>query len=284
MGQSMADTAPRAFVCGHPIGHSRSPLIHRYWLQKNNLSGSYEPIDIAPDDFAGFLAGMTAAGLTGGNVTIPHKERAFELVSKRDHAAERIGAVNTIWTENEKLVGGNTDAYGFAANLDTNAIAWRDADTAIIFGAGGAARAVVHALQEAGIGQIRLINRTAARAQDLAEEFGQGASGHGWGAIADLLPSADLLINTTSLGMAGQPPLELDLIALPDNAIVTDIVYTPLETQLLRKARERGLKAVDGLGMLLHQAAPGFERWFGTMPVVDGALRAHIVADLEASR
>ncbi len=280
----MADTVPRAFVCGHPIGHSRSPLIHRYWLQKHNLAGSYEPIDIEPDDFAGFLASMTAASLTGGNVTIPHKERAFELVSKRNRAAERIGAVNTIWTENGKLVGGNTDAYGFAANLDANASAWRDADTAIILGAGGAARAVVHALQEAGIGKIRLINRTAIRAEDLAEEFGQGASGHGWGATADLLPSADLLINTTSLGMAGQPPLELDLIALPDNAIVTDIVYTPLETQLLRKARERGLKTVDGLGMLLHQAVPGFERWFGTMPVVDDALRAHIVADLEASR
>ncbi|MEX0954736.1 MAG: shikimate dehydrogenase [Rhizobiaceae bacterium] len=280
----MGSGSPRAFVCGHPIGHSRSPLIHRYWLDELGLSGSYDPVAIAQENLAGFLSGISADGWAGGNLTIPHKEHAFRLVLRRDRAAERIGAVNTLWVENGNLAAGNTDAYGFAANLDTHSSAWRNAETALVLGAGGAARAVVHALQEANIADIRIANRTAARAEDLAAAVGGGATGHSWSGVHELLPTSDILINTTSLGMAGQPPLDLDIAEMPAEAIVTDIVYTPLETPLLRQAREIGLVAVDGLGMLLHQAVPGFERWFGKKPVVSAALRMHIVADLEKSR
>lgn len=280
----MVSGPPRAFVCGHPIGHSRSPLIHRYWLDEMGLSGSYDPVDIAPEDLADFLSGISAAGWTGGNITIPHKEHAFRLVARRDRAAERIGAVNTLWIENGHLAGGNTDAYGFAANLDAHSRDWRNAEFALVLGAGGAARAIVHSLQEAGIARIRVANRTAARAEDLAAAFGGGATGHSWAAIHDLLPTSNILVNTTSLGMAGQPPLDLDIAGMPAEAIVADIVYTPLETPLLRQARQMGLVGIDGLGMLLHQAVPGFERWFGKKPVVSAALRAHIVADLEKSR
>ena len=280
----MANGPPRAFVCGHPIGHSRSPLIHRYWLDELGLSGSYDPVDVAPKNLADFLSGVGAGGWAGGNVTIPHKEHAFRLVARRDRAAERIGAVNTLWLENGGLAGGNTDAYGFAANLDAHSREWRNAETAIVLGAGGAARAVVHALREAGIPSIRIANRTTARAEALAAAFGLGATGHSWSGVHELLPTSDILVNTTSLGMAGQPPLDLDIAAMPAKSIVTDVVYTPLETPLLRLARAMGLVAVDGLGMLLHQAVPGFERWFGKKPVVSAALRAHIVADLEKSR
>jgi shikimate dehydrogenase len=280
----MADAAPRAFVCGHPIGHSRSPLIHRYWLGELGLRGSYEAVDVQPDDFAAFVAGLGDAGWAGGNVTIPHKEQAYRLAGRRDRAAERIGAVNTLWIENGTVIGGNTDAYGFAANLDVSAKSWRSAGTALVLGAGGAARAVLHALQEAGISRIRIVNRNAARAGDLASAFGSAVIGHPWQEAGELLSSSELLVNTTSLGMAGQPPLELDISALPNHAVVTDIVYSPLETALLRQARQLGLAAVDGLGMLLHQAVPGFERWFGKKPVVSDALRAHIVSDLEKRR
>jgi shikimate dehydrogenase len=284
MARSMAEQPPRAFVCGHPIGHSRSPLIHRFWLRELGLAGSYEHVDVAPEDFAGFVAELGEGGWAGGNVTIPHKERAYHLAGRHDRAAERIGAVNTLWIENGIVVGGNTDAYGFAANLDASVNSWRLAKTALVLGAGGAARAVVHALQEAGIADIRVVNRNAARAETLAASFGAGVSGHSWSTADSLLPSTGLLVNTTSLGMAGQPPLDLDISTLPAGAVVADIVYTPLETQLLRHARQQGFAAVDGLGMLLHQAVPGFERWFGKKPVVSEALRAHIVADLEMRR
>lgn len=280
----MASPPPRAFVCGHPIGHSRSPLIHRYWLKELNLAGSYEPLDVPPGSLADLLSEISAGAWTGGNVTIPLKEAAHRLVSRRDRAAERIGAVNTLWLDNGTVVGGNTDAYGFAANLDARGGSWRDAGSAAVLGAGGAARAVIHALQEAGIGDIRVVNRTTVRAEALAVAFGKGVSAHAWPALDGLLPSTELLINTTALGMTGQPPLEIDIPALPRAAVVADIVYAPLETPLLRRAREGGLTAVDGLGMLLHQAVPGFERWFGKKPVVSDELRAHIVADLEGRR
>lgn len=279
----MADTA-RAFVCGHPVAHSRSPLIHGYWLKELGIDGSYERVDIAPEDFASFLKRLAAEGWQGGNVTIPHKEKAFAMVERRDAAAEAIGAVNTLWFENGVLHGGNTDAYGFAANLDSHGKSWRDANTALVLGAGGAARAIVHALQEAGIAEIRIANRTVARATELADTFGGPASAHPWTAVTELIPSSELLINTTSMGMTGQPPLDIDISRLPSKAVVTDIVYSPLETPLLKQARALGLHPVDGLGMLLHQAVPGFERWFGKRPVVSDALRAHIVADLEGSR
>lgn len=271
----------RAFVCGHPVAHSRSPLIHGYWLREFGIAGNYERIDVAPGDFPAFLAGLPGGPFAGGNVTIPHKEAAFALVARRDGAAEAIRAVNTLWTEDGKVVGGNTDAYGFAASLDEGAPGWRNAASATVLGAGGAARAVVHALQKAGIAQIRIANRTLVRAEELAGSFGGGVSAHAWTEAGSLFRSTDILVNTTSLGMAGQPEMDVDLALLPDSAIVTDIVYVPLTTPLLRRAQDRGLNTVDGLGMLLHQAVNGFEHWFGVRPAVSAGLRAAIIDDLE---
>lgn len=271
----------RAFVTGHPIGHSRSPKIHGHWLAKYGIDGSYRAIDVAPAEFAAFLASLGENGFRGGNVTIPHKEAAFAGVARRDHAADEIGAVNTLWFEDGVLWGGNTDGYGFAANLDDHASGWAANGPAVVLGAGGASRAVIHALKERGIKDIRIVNRTLARAQSLARHFGAGITAHGAGAVGELLADAGLLINTTSLGMHGDATLCADPVGLPAHAIVTDLVYVPLETPLLAAARTRGLKTVDGLGMLLHQAVPGFERWFGRKPEVTPELRRLIVADIE---
>jgi len=278
----MADTS-HAFVIGHPVAHSRSPMIHRYWLEEHGIDGRYDAIDIAPDDLGSFVDRIRAGEFVGGNVTIPHKESVRQRVARQDGAAEAIGAVNTLWVEKGELVGGNTDAYGFAASLDAGASGWRNAESALVLGAGGAARAVVHALRSARIRKVTVVNRTPARAGELALAF-PGVKPAGFDKAQSLLARTDLLINTTSLGMKGQPPLDLELEALPDDAIVTDIVYAPLETPLLKKARERDLATVDGLGMLLHQAVPGFERWFGVRPDVTDALRDLIVADLETKR
>jgi shikimate dehydrogenase len=280
----MAEASKKAFVCGHPIAHSRSPKIHGFWLKRYGIEGSYTAIDVAPDDFSAFLKGLSGDGFAGGNVTIPHKEAAFRLVDRRDAAAEAIGAVNTLWFADGQLWGGNTDAYGFAANLDEYAPGWDKTDTALVLGAGGAARAVVHALKQRGIRDIRIVNRTVARAEELAASCGEGVSAHPLAATAEFLPETGLLINTTSVGMHGNDELPVDPSALPDHAVVTDIVYVPLETPLLAAARARGLKTVDGLGMLLHQAAPGFERWFGVKPEVTRELRELIVADLGAAK
>jgi shikimate dehydrogenase len=280
----MADMAKKAFVCGHPIAHSRSPMIHGYWLRKYGIAGSYKAVDVAPEDAAEFFATLGQTGFVGGNVTIPHKEAAFAAAARRDEAAERIGAVNTLWFEDGSLCGGNTDAEGFAANLDERAPGWTKAGAAVVLGAGGAARAVIHALKERGFGDIRVTNRTLARAAELADRFGPGVSAHPVAATEELLSDAGLLVNTTALGMAGKAgagELLADPQALPRHAIVTDIVYVPLETPLLAAARRRGLKAVDGLGMLLHQAAPGFERWFGKRPEVTEELREMIIADMD---
>ncbi|MCO6386873.1 shikimate dehydrogenase [Aliihoeflea sp. 40Bstr573] len=278
----MADMTS-AFVIGHPIAHSRSPMIHGHWLAAHDIAGEYRAVDVAPGDLPGFLESVRRGLFCGGNVTIPHKEAVFEAVHRRDAAASAIGAVNTLWLDNGQLIGGNTDAYGFAANLDAGAPHWRAAETALVLGAGGAARAVLHALREAGIGKVTVANRSAARAGELALAF-PGVKPAGLDQASALLAKTDLLINTTSLGMKGQPPLDLDLDALQDHAIVTDIVYAPLTTPLLARAKSRGLKTVDGLGMLLHQAVPGFERWFGVRPAVTPQLRAMIVADLEGAR
>lgn len=277
----MADLA-RAFVAGHPIGHSRSPMIHRFWLDQLDLAGSYEPLDIAPDDFPVFLADLLASDWAGGNVTIPHKQTAFAAIEKRDAAAEAIGAVNTIWKEHGRLTAGNTDAYGFAANLDDSSPQWRNGKRALVIGAGGASRAILHALVEAGYRHVDLANRTRDRADELADLFGERIHPASLGAIGELAGDTDLIVNTTSLGMSGEPSLTIDLAEVGDRTIVTDIVYAPLVTPLLTAARERGLVTVEGLGMLLHQAVPGFERWFGVRPQVTSELRAHIVADLEA--
>lgn len=278
----MADTAaPRAFVVGHPIAHSRSPLIHGYWLKTLGLPGSYERIDIHPDAMGTFLRDLPQSGFAGGNVTIPHKEAAHRAAHRLDAAAAAIGAANTLWLEDGKLIAGNTDAIGFSANLDSEAPFWRQMRIALVLGAGGAARAVLFALKEAGFTDIRIVNRTVSRAQELCDRFGPGVSAHGWDEIGALAGDAGLVVNTSSLGMAGKDELPLDVSVLPANAIVSDIVYVPLETPLLAAARARGLVGVDGLGMLLHQAVPGFERWFGVRPQVTPQLRAHIIADLE---
>lgn len=274
----------RAFVCGHPIAHSRSPLIHSYWLEQYRIAGAYTAIDVAPDAFVGFLSGLRQAGLAGGNITIPHKETAFHAVARRDGAAEAIGAVNTVWLEDDVLCGGNTDAYGFAANLDQRAPGWETCGSAVVLGAGGAARAVIHALKERGVKDIRVANRTVRRAGELADRFGKGVSAHPADGVKEICEEAGLLVNTTSLGMAGDQGIPADPAWLPDKAIVNDLVYVPLETPLLAAARARGLQTVDGLGMLLHQAVPAFERWFGQRPEVTAALREKIVADLDARK
>jgi shikimate dehydrogenase len=276
----MAEATKKAFVTGHPIKHSRSPKIHGHWLARHGIDGSYQAIDVEPQDFAEFLATLQANGYRGGNVTIPHKEAAFALVDRRDQAAEEIGAVNTLWFEDGKLWGGNTDAHGFAANLDEYTPDWAKNGPAVVLGAGGASRAVIHALKLRGVGDIRIVNRTLARAEELRHRFGAGVSAHAMAATDELLGDAGLLINTTALGMHGNEELSADPARLPDHSIVADIVYVPLETPLLGAARARGLRTVDGLGMLLHQAVPGFERWFGIRPTVTAELRSLIVADL----
>jgi shikimate dehydrogenase len=276
----MAEKEPKAFVCGHPIAHSRSPVIHGYWLRQSAIAGSYSAVDVAPEDFPQFVKSLGRNGFIGGNVTIPHKEAAHALVARRDEAATLIGAVNTLWLEEETVCGGNTDAYGFAANLDLEAPGWERRRRAVVLGAGGASRAVVFALQQRGIKDIRIVNRTIDRSVDLAHRFGGGISAHAPAALGELLADADLLVNTTSVGMHGSG-VPADVASLPDHAIVTDIVYVPLQTPLLAAASGRGLKTVDGLGMLLHQAVPGFERWFGVRPRVTAELREILVADVE---
>ncbi|WP_404925784.1 shikimate dehydrogenase [Mesorhizobium sp. ORM16] len=276
----MAEATKKAFVTGHPIKHSRSPKIHGHWLARYGIDGSYQAIDVAPQDFAEFLSTFQANGYLGGNVTIPHKEAAFALVERRDEAAQQIGAVNTLWLEGGQLWGGNTDSHGFAANLDDHAPGWAINGPAVVLGAGGASRAVIHALKQRGMSDIRIVNRTLARAVELRDRFGAGVSAHGMAATGELLADAGLLINTTALGMQGNEGLAADPALLPDHAIVTDIVYVPLETPLLAAASARKLKTVDGLGMLLNQAAPGFERWFGVRPQVTPELRALVEADL----
>ncbi len=275
----------RAFVAGFPVRHSKSPKLHGYWLQHHSVEGSYEALELSPENFPRFLETLSETPspdtFVGGNVTIPHKEAAFQLVDERDEAAEMIGAVNTVWLRDGKLHGSNTDAFGFSGNLDDFAPAWRKGETAAILGAGGASRAVIHAVLEAGYKQVHIANRTLSRARSLSDRFGGRCQAHGWDAISELLAEADLLVNTTSIGMAGKP--DTSRLALPSldkvrkSAIVSDIVYTPLETPFLKEAIRCGLQTVDGLGMLLHQAAPGFEIWFGIKPRVTTGLRQHIL-------
>ncbi|MFL5315424.1 MAG: shikimate dehydrogenase [Microvirga sp.] len=274
---------PKAFVAGHPIAHSRSPLIHGHWLEQHGLAGSYERIDVEPQNFDAFFRGFAENGFRGGNVTIPHKEAAFRLADATTERARRLAAVNTLWIEDGRVHGDNTDVTGFLANLEDALGAWR-AGVALVLGAGGAARGVVAGLLERGVEKIVVANRTDGKAQELAAFAPDGIAPAAWRDIPALLPQADLLVNTTSLGMAGAPALDIDLAGLSRDAIVADIVYVPLETPLLRRARGRGLRAVDGLGMLLHQAVPGFARWFGVTPAVTPALRALIAADIEGRR
>lgn len=273
--------SPRCFVIGHPVAHSRSPLIHGGWIAEHGLSGSYERIDVAPADLPAFIARLRSGEYTGGNVTVPHKEAVMPLLDHVGEAARAIGAVNTLWREDGRLCGDNTDAAGFLSHLDACVPGW-DARTAaaLVIGAGGAARAVCHGLRLRGLSRIDVVNRSHGRADDLAQAFGAPLEARGWTELPALVAEAGLIVNTTSLGMAGQPALGLDLAALRPGTIVDDIVYVPLKTALLEEAQRRGGIPVDGLGMLLHQAVPGFSRWFGVMPSVTPALRARLEADI----
>jgi shikimate dehydrogenase len=256
-------------------------MLHGYWLRMLGIHGTYELADVPEANFPDFLHTLKARGFAGGNITVPHKEAAFRRVDCRDEAATAIGAVNTVWYEDDELRGGNTDAYGFVAHLEASAPGWdRSVRRSVVLGAGGAARAIVYALRARGV-DVAVANRTRARAEDLVAHFA-GATAHAWDELPGLLGAADLLVNATSLGMSGKVPLALDLAPLSREAIVYDIVYVPLETELLRDARGRGLRTVDGLGMLLHQAVPGFARWFGVTPRVTPDLRAVIEADIRA--
>jgi shikimate dehydrogenase len=274
----------RACVIGWPVAHSRSPMIHGFWLARYGIDGSYERAAVEPDQLEGFVHGLAGHGFVGGNVTLPYKEKAIALCAEASETARRLGAVNTLWLEDGRLLGDNTDGEGFLGALDQDAPGW-DARSApaVVIGAGGAARAVVDALLVRGAERIVVVNRTRARAEDIAARTGGRVACADWDARADVLGGAGLLVNTTSLGMVGQPPLEIDLAALPARAVVCDIVYVPLETELLRRARECGLRSVSGVGMLLHQAVPGFRRWFGVTPVVTPDLRRRVEADIAAS-
>lgn len=270
----------KAFVLGHPITHSRSPLIHNHWIKTHGLAGSYEAIDVAPGTVAKFLQRVRSGEFAGGNVTVPLKEEAFAAVDCLTETAKSIGAVNTVYIENGQLWGDNTDAYGFSANLADKASDWKHYRVALVVGAGGAARAVVKSLIDADFAEIAILNRTPSRAQELEAEFGSVVVA---GSLADFprfSQIADLIINTSSVGMAGKEEHSFDFGSVIPSALVTDIVYVPLETGFLKSARLAGLKTVDGLGMLLHQAVPGFEHWFGVRPQVTPELRAIIEADL----
>ena len=272
----------KAFVMGHPIAHSRSPMLHGYWLKRHGIDGSYERLDIAPADLAAFFSGFRDAGWIGGNVTVPHKTAVISFLDRIDADANAMGAVNTIYWDEGQLVGGNTDAIGFMGNLDERAPGWdRGARLAVVIGAGGATRAAIHGLRSRGLA-VAVCNRTLEKAELLARHFGDGVTAYGLDALPRLMSDADLFVNTTSLGMVGQPPLAVDLTRLKASAVVYDIVYVPLETALLEAARAGGHGTVDGLGMLLHQGVEGFSRWFKVRPEVTDELRGLISDDIRA--
>lgn len=274
---------PRAGVIGWPVAHSRSPKLHGFWLKQHGLIGRYDKLPVPPEDLAAFIADLPKEpGFRGVNVTIPHKIAVLPLMDHVDDTARRIGAVNTVVVQSDgSLHGSNTDAFGFIENLKADAPAgWKAANgPAVVLGAGGAARAVIVALLDAGVKELRLANRSIEKAEALAAEFGKAILPVAWDDRAQAMAGANLLVNTTSLGMAGQPPLELALDDLPVSALVNDIVYSPLVTDLLASAKTRGNPVVDGLGMLLHQGRPGFEAWFGIAPSVTPELRDAVLAD-----
>lgn len=272
----------RACVIGWPVAHSRSPLIHGYWLNKYCIDGSYVRQPVEPAAAAEFFRTMRDQGFVGCNVTLPHKEAAFAAASETRPAARNAGAANTLWFEGGKLVADNTDSAGFVDSLIAAQPALQlTGVTVCMLGAGGAARGIAFALLERGVAEVRIFNRTRQRADALAAYFGARVSAHDWRERVDRSRDAALLINTTSLGMQGADALDMDVAALDPRCLVADIVYVPRETPLLAAARARGLAAVDGLGMLLHQAVPGFEKWFGVRPEVTAELRALIERDIE---
>lgn len=272
----------RACVIGWPVEHSRSPAIHRYWLELYGIDGAYEKEAVRPEEFASFLGSLSDRGYAGANVTLPHKTEALRLATKADESARAIGAANTLWLDGTgRLNASNTDAYGFMTNLNQEAPHWNKGRAPVmVLGAGGAARAILYGLIAQGASRILLANRTRDRAEVLAGTFGPAVSVVDWDARNQALAGCGLLVNATSLGMSGKGPLDIEVEALPEDAVVADIVYSPLETPLLATARARRRQAVDGLGMLLYQAVPSFERWFGVRPQVTKELKAHVAATL----
>ncbi|MCP4319907.1 MAG: shikimate dehydrogenase [Hyphomicrobiales bacterium] len=273
----------RAFVTGYPAKHSRSPMIHNHWLKKAGIDGSYEIAEVAPEGVAAFFSNLRdgSSGYAGGNVTIPHKQAAFELADHADDIASELGAANTLWVEGKRLMATNTDGYGFAVNLDDRAAGWDRTDTAVILGAGGASRAVIQTVRNRGVKHIHIVNRTVSRAMELAKRFGSNISAHPLEALGEVMAGAGLFVNTSSLGMGGTDVPDIDFSPMTEGAIVTDIVYTPLVTPIMALAEKQDIRTVDGLGMLLHQAVPGFEKWFGVRPAVTDELRQMLVLDLE---
>ena len=277
----MSDERKAVCIIAWPAGHSRSPLIHNYWINQHKLNAEYRREAVPPGKLAEFLTQLREHGYIGGNVTVPHKQAALAL-TEPDERARAVGAANTLWYDDDTLRSTNTDVEGFLANLDAATPGWdRGLETAAVLGAGGGARAVVFALIQRNVGRIYVINRSLERAEALERKFGARVRVAGWDETTGLLGGAGLLVNTTTLGMVGQPPLELNL-RCPPSLVVADLVYAPLETGLLKLARARGLRTADGLGMLLHQAVRGFERWFGVRPEVTPELRALVEADLGA--
>jgi len=275
----MSDGHKKVCVIAWPASHSRSPLIHNYWIKKHKLDAEYLREAVPPEKFADFIKSMRANGFVGANVTVPHKEAVLKL-SEPDERARAVGAANALWFDDERLRSTNTDVEGFLANLDAATPGWdRGLSTAVVLGAGGGARAVVFGLLAREVGRVYVINRTEERAKALRKKFGSRVQVAGWEETTGLLGGAGLLVNTTTLGMVGQPPLEFNL-RCPPSLVVADLVYAPLVTGLLASARARGLRTADGLGMLLHQAVRGFQLWFGIRPEVTPELRALIEADL----
>ncbi len=275
----MSDGRKAACIIGWPAAHSRSPLIHNYWIKQHGLDAEYRREEVAPDRFADFVKNLRDHGYVGANVTVPHKEAALALTAP-DERARAVGAANTLWYDDGTLRSTNTDVEGFLANLDSTTPGWdRGLENAVVLGAGGAARAVIFALLAREVQRVYVINRTVERAQALQKQFGARVKPAKWDEITGLLGGAGLLVNTTTLGMVGQPPLEINL-RCPASLVVADLVYDPLVTKMLASARDRGLRTADGLGMLLHQAVRGFQLWFGVKPEVTSELRALIEADL----
>jgi shikimate dehydrogenase len=276
----MTTTARAACVMGWPVEHSRSPLIHGYWLKQHGIAGDYRREAVRPEDFLHFLATLAERGYVGGNVTMPLKDLALEL-SQPDDRARAVGAANTLWLEDGRLLSTNTDVEGFIGALDASAPGWdRELEKAVVIGAGGAARAVVYGFIERGVPCIHVVNRTFSKAEALRDRFGPSVLPTSWDDLPRALDGAGLVANTTSLGMKGNPEPEWDLSPMRDDAVAGDVVYVPLETSLLRAARARGLRTSDGLGMLLYQAGRGFELWFGVRPRVTPELRALVEREL----
>ena len=283
MNTTLSGKAKLAGVMGWPIGHSLSPRLHGYWLRQYAVDGAYVPLAVRREDFAGAVRMLPRLGFAGANVTVPHKEAALAAVDEAAGEARRIGAVNTIVVRADgSLMGWNSDGFGFMENLKAGVAEWNPGlGPAVVLGAGGAARAVCAALVDGGVPELRLVNRTASRAEALAADIGGPIEVVSWAERESALDGARLLTNTTTLGMAGNPPLDLALERLPPEAAVTDIVYAPLRTPLLVAAAARGNPTVDGLGMLLHQARPGFAAWFGVEPEVTDEMRAFVLAGME---